>query len=146
MKGDFSHRALDPHRNFAGVLQQQGRVLLDRDWNDQTSITRHWQDQAGRDVIGPEVAAVPSGGQDGFAITGAAVVGGQVELQVNPGRIWADGIVCYLPDPAPVTRRGGLFPTAHPGSGGRCEHDRRWRARRGHPGSFARGTERVSGA
>jgi Family of unknown function (DUF6519) len=109
MKGDFSHRALDPHRNFAGVLQQQGRVLLDRDWNDQTSITRHWQDQAGRDVIGPEVAAVPSGGQDGFAITGAAVVGGQVELQVNPGRIWADGIVCYLPDPAPVTRLADYF-------------------------------------
>ena len=29
MKGDFSHWQLDPNENFNGVLQQQGRVLLD---------------------------------------------------------------------------------------------------------------------
>ena len=73
MKGDFSQRELDPHTNIIGVLQQQGRVLLDRDWNDQTHLTRHWQDEAGRDVIGPDVAAVPSTDQDSFAITAAVV-------------------------------------------------------------------------
>jgi hypothetical protein len=109
MKGDFSHRELDPRNNVIGVLQQQGRVLLDRDWNDQTHLTTHWEDQAGRDIIGPDVAAVPSNDQDRFAVTGATLVDDRVELQVTPGRIWADGIVCYLPGEAPVTRVADYF-------------------------------------
>ena len=106
MKGDFSHWALDPNSHLVGVLHQQGRVLLDRDWNDQARLTTHWQDQAGRDVIGPDVAAVPSNDADGFRITQAAVnaADNRVGLRVGPGRIWADGIVCYLPGAAPVLR------------------------------------------
>ena len=119
MKDDFSHWDLDPRSNVIDVLQQQGKVLLDRDWNEQTRLTKHWQDQAGRDVIGPDVAAVPSSDPDGFAIAQAAVATGadgvdRVELQVTSGRIWADGIVCYLPgvepDPvAPVMRVADYF-------------------------------------
>src|SRR5215216_3402374 len=112
MKGDFSqsngHLAplrVDPEDNFSGVLHQQGRVLLDGDWNAQTSITTHWQDQAGRDVIGPAVAAVPAGESDGFRIQSASVdASNRVELAIRPGRVWADGILAYLPgeDPNPM--------------------------------------------
>ncbi len=119
MKGDFSHWDLDPRNNVTGILQQQGKVLLDRDWNDQARLNKHWQDQAGRDVVGPDVAAVPSGDPDGFAVTQSAVATGadgvdRVELHVTPGRIWADGIVCYLPgvepEPAaPVMRVAEYF-------------------------------------
>jgi hypothetical protein len=104
MKGDFSHWQFDPTENFAGVLQQQGRVLLDRDWNEQTRIRQHWQDQAGSDVIGAGIAAVPALDANGFRVTQASVSSApnqRVELRVTPGRIWADGILCYLPpDPA----------------------------------------------
>ena len=33
MKGDFSFLAFDTEPHYSGVLHQQGRVLLDRDWN-----------------------------------------------------------------------------------------------------------------
>lgn len=109
MKGDFSDWRFDPTENFNGVLQQQGKVLLDRDWNEQTRITKHWQDTAGRDAIGPLVAAVPAAAPNGFKIESAAktIIGGQnaIELTVDPGRIWADGLLAYLPpvDPAHPT-------------------------------------------
>lgn len=105
MKGDFSSWQFDPHENFTGVLQQQGRVLLDRDWNEQTRITTHWQDVAGRDVIGAGVAAVPVTEPDGFKVTQALVAGTapnqQVELQVTPGRAWIDGLLCHLAPAVP---------------------------------------------
>ncbi len=113
MKGDFSSLQFDPTENLSGVLQQQGRVLLDRDWNDQSLITQHWQDRAGEDVIGAGVAAVPVESPDGFKIVQANVTGAspnqRVELEVMPGRVWANGLLCYLAgDPAapaaPVVR------------------------------------------
>ena len=113
MKGDFSHWQFDPTENFNGVLQQQGRVLLDRDWNEQTLITQHWQDQSGRDVIGAGLAAVPVNAATGFRVIRAVVAGAapnqRVELRVTPGRVWADGLLCYLRPAtpgslAPVTR------------------------------------------
>lgn len=115
MKGDFSQWRFHPGDNFAGVLQQQGKVMLDSDWNEHTRINTHWQDQAGQDAIGPAVAAVPTGAPDGFKALAARVVtnGGStyVEVDLHPGRVWADGILTYLSpaDPAaptdPVTRR-----------------------------------------
>ena len=113
MKGDFSHWQFDPAENYTGVLQQQGRVLLDRDWNEQNRILTHWQDQAGGDVVGAGIAAVPVLAPDGFRVVQATVTGAapnqQVELEILPGRIWADGILCQLPEGpggagAPVTR------------------------------------------
>lgn len=37
MKGDFSRAVLDPDI-FSRVLMQQGRVMMDSDWNDQAAI------------------------------------------------------------------------------------------------------------
>lgn len=102
MKGDFSNWRDERRQNFNGVLHQQGRVMLDADWNAQTAITNDWQDTAARDVIGPGVAAVPSDQPLGFKVTSASVVTGQVQLTVTPGRVWADGLLTELfnrPDP-----------------------------------------------
>ena len=101
MNGDFSQwRPFDPNENFNGVLHQQGRVLLDPDWNEQTRIAEHWQGRAGQDVIGEGVAAVPAGSPDGFKIEAASVttVAGvaRVELEVRPGHAWADGLLVNL--------------------------------------------------
>lgn len=114
MKGDFSQWRFDPRENFTGVLQQQGKVLLDSDWNEHARINTSWQDQAGQDAIGPSVAAVPTAAPAGFKVVAARVVTGSgtpyVEVDLLPGRVWADGILVHQApaDPAapldPISR------------------------------------------
>ena len=120
MKGDFSKWDFDSKKNFSGVLHQQGRVLLDTDWNTHTRITNNWQDQAGRDAIGPGVAAIPASEPNGFKVVKAEVVGSpegdKVKIGVMPGRVWADGLLAYLDgEEAEVTRTATyLQPPASP--------------------------------
>ena len=95
MKGDFSKwKTLDGNLN--GVLHQQGRVLLDRDWNDQTRITNQWQDHAAKDIIGPDVLAIPAQAPKALRLERAKVDGSQVILDVLPGHGWADGLAVHL--------------------------------------------------
>src|SRR6266545_2984708 len=115
MNGDFSqwHR-FDPTENFTAVLHQQGRVLLDQDWNDQARIVDHWARRAGKDIIGDAIAAVPAGSPNGFEIEAAQVVnvGGtdRVELEVRPGHAWADGLLVYLGgDPSATVSRVATY-------------------------------------
>jgi hypothetical protein len=119
MKGDFSKWDFDGKKNFCGVLHQQGRVLLDTDWNAQTRITNNWQDQAGRDAIGPGVAAIPASEPNGFKVVKAEVVsspdGEKAKIGVISGRAWADGLLVYLVEEAEVTRTATyLQPPASP--------------------------------
>lgn len=104
MKGDFSRWHHHRRDNFNGVLPQQGRVLLDADGTDQTRILNDWQDVAAADVIGAGVAAVPAELPDAFRITRARVLAGEVVVTVQPGRVWADGLLLHLPEIAPVDR------------------------------------------
>src|SRR6185436_13751454 len=76
-------------------------------------ITNDWQDIAAQDIIGAGVAAVPGNQPMGFKITGASHPGAaddDVQLEVTPGRVWADGLLAQLlgePDPdstTPVSR------------------------------------------
>ncbi len=97
MRGDFSSWRDERRENFNGVLHQQGRVLLDSDWNEQTRITNDWQDIAGQDIIGGLVAAVPADEPDSYKITKAEIKNGNhVELTVGVGRVWADGLLSRL--------------------------------------------------
>lgn len=41
MKGDFARFTFDPARHCNRVWQQQGRVSLDADWNEQAAIRLH---------------------------------------------------------------------------------------------------------
>ncbi len=97
MRGDFSSWRNERNQNFSGVLHQQGRVLLDSDWNAQTAITNQWQDTEAEDVIGSGVAAVPAGLPESFKITGAELSGSTVTLTVGCGRAWVDGMLVTLP-------------------------------------------------
>ena len=100
MKGDFSRWDKIHDQNLQGVLHQQGRVLLDRDWNDQTRLSLDWQAQAARDIIGARVLAVAADTPGGFKVIHAAA-GGAVSLTLQPGSAWADGLAVSLPgDPA----------------------------------------------
>jgi hypothetical protein len=123
MQGDFSNLNFDPHehergvepaangvlRNISGVLHQQGRVSLDTDFTEGELLELGWQGQAGRDIIGAGVCAVPAQEPDGFRVQSAAVVNGRVHVQLHPGRAWADGILARLAgaaaDPAALVER-----------------------------------------
>src|SRR5262245_38893667 len=125
MRGDFSSWRDEHRQNFVGVLHQQGRVLLDADWNAQTELTNDWQDTAGTDIIGAGVAAIPSDAPTSFQIIGAELktLPNRIELTVRPGRVWADGILYRLDGPAggvkriaiylqpPIQDRAASFPT-----------------------------------
>lgn len=104
MRGDFSTWRDERKENFNGVLHQQGRVLLDSDWNAQTRITNDWQDIAAGDIIGALVAAVPADAPDSYKVTKAEIKNGtQVELTVGVGRVWADGLLSRLFGPDAAT-------------------------------------------
>ncbi len=108
MKGDFSKLNFsDRNNNFNSVLHQQGRVLLDSDWNAQTQILNDWQTNAGQDIIGVGIAAVPAENPDAFKVIQAEVTSSsdRVELQIQPGRIWADGFLINLEGTDPLTRQ-----------------------------------------
>ncbi|MBU1564817.1 MAG: right-handed parallel beta-helix repeat-containing protein [Proteobacteria bacterium] len=96
MRGDFSSWDNDRNNNFAGVLHQQGRVLLDADWNDQTRITNDWQDTAARDAIGPGVVAVPIDDRHAFEVDQVEIVGGKLQATLTEGHAWVDGLLIHL--------------------------------------------------
>src|SRR5947199_10429658 len=53
MTGDFTRNTFDPTRNYRQVLMQQGRVMLDADWNEQASILHHYIRTLTADIFGP---------------------------------------------------------------------------------------------
>lgn len=110
MKGDFSNLHFDAHehdrgvspashgllRNISGVLHQQGRVMSDTDLTEGELIELGWEAQAGRDIIGAGICAVPSLQPDSFRIESAFVSNAEVHVTVRPGRAWIDGILTRL--------------------------------------------------
>jgi hypothetical protein len=106
MKGDFSRWHFDPAANFSGVLHQQGRVRTDVDDNDALMIDAHWRETAAHDAFG-NGAMVPADAANSFKVVAAKVVAGQVTVSLDPGRMWADGLLLHLtgakPTDAPAT-------------------------------------------
>jgi len=92
MRGDFSRSGLADSANFEAVLQQQGRVLTDADWNDQTWLSDRWRRDAARAAIGGDSAAVPGSSPDALAVVGATRSGTDITVAVNPGPVWASGL------------------------------------------------------
>jgi len=89
MKGDFSRLNLfDPLTQYTRVLQQQGRVQLDADWNEQGDILLHYLRTLARDLIGP--FGTPD---DGFLV-GVQGEGEKADLTVGGGRFYVDGLLC----------------------------------------------------
>lgn len=52
MHGDFSRDSHDPKKNFTRVLMQQGRLLVDADWNEQSAIMLNYLRTLAADIIG----------------------------------------------------------------------------------------------
>jgi hypothetical protein len=86
MKGDFARVTFDPTLHYSQVFQQQGRVLLEADWNEQATIQLHLLRTMVSDLVGPCWAV----GQ-GFAMTTQPHV---TDWQLSAGHFYADGILC----------------------------------------------------
>ena len=86
LEGNFSRFLDNPHKHYRWVQQQQGRVLLDSDWNAQMTLLSHLLDTETMDLIGPSGGPV---GHAGFKIEiGSALSfdgsGGVVALGTDP--------------------------------------------------------------
>ena len=92
MKGDFSRHTFQPG-NYSAVLLQQGRVLLDADFNEQAAIGLHHVRRLAADLIGPH-----GGPGDGFRLTRAE--GDPPTLAIGAGTYYVDGVLVDATRPA----------------------------------------------
>ena len=106
-RGDFTRDSFDPMKHYSRVLIQQGRVQLDADHNEQSSILLHYLQTLAADLIGP--FGGPMGDECGFSII-------QIEDELNDfkigkGRYYIKGVLCeneaelnYLRQLSPATQ------------------------------------------
>jgi hypothetical protein len=95
MAADISRVRFDPHRDFAGVVMQQGRLLLDADWNELVAILQRRLTAMALDfgAEGPDAAisgisTVSRATPDAFKL---ALAGGA--LTIGRGRMYVDGLL-----------------------------------------------------
>src|SRR5580765_7560322 len=95
MGADVSRVRFDPLRDFAGVVLQQGRLLLDGDFNEYVALLdrRLRAETCDLTSFGPDpdhagVSWVPRQTPDGFRVTAA---GGK--LTIGRGRMYVDGLL-----------------------------------------------------
>jgi predicted flap endonuclease-1-like 5' DNA nuclease len=95
MQGDFSRDTFDARHQFSRVLMQQGRVLLDADWNEQAAIHLHHLRTLAADLIGPH-----GGPGTGFKIRCRHGEGDDCDFTIGWGHYYVDGILVENPRPA----------------------------------------------
>jgi hypothetical protein len=91
MRGDFSQIRFSPRKNYTSVLEQQGRVALDADANEQCAINDYLRTTETVDAAGKAGGPVHD---EGFKI---AVEGNAIHI--GKGRYYVDGILCENPEP-----------------------------------------------
>jgi hypothetical protein len=108
MPGDYTRFTFNPFDDYVGVLMQQGRVMVDADFNELVDIVDRRFRAETIDIIGRCV--VPRQTPEGFRIQ---IAGGG--LVIGPGRLYADGLLAEnhgLPpqafDPVLAETRGTL--------------------------------------
>jgi uncharacterized protein DUF6519 len=95
MKGDFTRQTFRAGNHYRGVLQQQGRVQLDADWNEQVLLQEHLDRLVTQDTIGPHGAPEHAAGMAIAAKDGTPLVGPVPanRLWISPGRYYVHGIL-----------------------------------------------------
>ncbi|NEO78352.1 DUF6519 domain-containing protein [Moorena sp. SIO4G3] len=88
MKGDFTRWTFDPSNRYSSVRLQQGRVLLDADWNEQLDIMAHREQYANKEIIG--LHGVPD--LKSFEVDFPEDDNEHIKL--GAGRCYVDGVLC----------------------------------------------------
>ena len=89
MKGDFSRLRFNTAKNYTSVLEQQGRVALDADANEQSLINSHLRRTETSDLIGDY------GGPQ--SDTGFAIRIVNNDILIGAGHYYVKGIFCENP-------------------------------------------------
>lgn len=92
MKADLTRDTFDPAKHFTRVLMQQGRVQLDADWNEQSSIVLHYLRTLATDLIGPH-----GGPGDSFLIGEQKDKDGKIiqyDFSIHRGHYYIGGVLC----------------------------------------------------
>src|SRR6516164_9112309 len=85
MAGDYTRFRYNPLKDTNGVQMQQGRVLLDQDWNEYVQLQdRRWRSET-MDIVGR--AVVPIDTPTAFEISVAAP-----SFTIGIGRMYVDGL------------------------------------------------------
>lgn len=107
-RGDFTRNTFDPLKHFSRVLMQQGRVLMDADWNEQASILLHYVQTLAADLIGHHGGPAKIGNADnkGFLIEiGPAL---KNDFLIQQGRYYVDGLLCENEAPVAHTAQAAF--------------------------------------
>jgi hypothetical protein len=96
--GDITRTTFNPLKHYSAVRQQQGRVSVDADWNEQSDITAHRLCRETADAIGRTGAPRDSAGFQIVPLTVAvpSTTPHSVDLALSPGRMYVDGMLCEL--------------------------------------------------
>jgi hypothetical protein len=86
MAGDYTRFSFDPADDYAGVRMQQGKVMVDADWNELVDALDRRARAESIDTVGR--CAVPRETPNGFRITIDAGT-----LTIGPGRAYVDGLL-----------------------------------------------------
>lgn len=87
MPGDYSRKLFDRKKHYSAVLEQQGRVQLDADWNEQVDLQQYYDQTTSTDLIGKSGAPKKNGG---FKIS---INANRSDLLIAPGRIYLSGLL-----------------------------------------------------
>jgi Family of unknown function (DUF6519) len=95
VKADLSRTTFNRLKHFSRVVAQQGRVQLDADWNEQSSIMLYQLRLLAADIIGP--AGGPAGNL-GFelGVLDAGLTTGAADFIIGAGHYYVNGILCEL--------------------------------------------------
>jgi hypothetical protein len=93
MAADITRSTFNPLKHYSAVRQQQGRVSIDADSNEQVDIAAHRVQTETTDVVGVNGAPRDNAG---FQIVPLPQQGVSSDLALTPGRMYVNGILCEL--------------------------------------------------
>ncbi|HEU4793877.1 MAG TPA: DUF6519 domain-containing protein, partial [Nitrolancea sp.] len=121
MTTDITRSTFQPSKHYSGVLQQQGRVQLDADWNEQIAIEAHRDQTMTRDVVGSCGAPMENAG---FGMIDVADLSADEQARltdlgilplangdflIDHGRFYVDGILCENEETISVVHQPDLL-------------------------------------
>jgi hypothetical protein len=101
MKGDFTRFTFDGSKRYSSVRMQQGRVLIDSDWNEQLDIDAYRDTIEAKDVIG--LNGVPQSDKDSFKVSVS-----DNTIHITKGRCYVNGILCENEENIDYTKQPDL--------------------------------------
>lgn len=116
LKGDFTRDTFHAYRHYTSVFQQQGRVSLDADGNEQASLLLNLQRSFSRDII--QDGDAPAGQFTLTSLTVSPSTGPERDFAITPGHVYVNGLLCVL--------SGSQVPFTLPAAGGPSVNVSQW--------------------